>query len=506
MEVDQAVSQSETFSDPAVDLPSLGLPLTEVEPQLLGPLSSADWLPPERRPAGIGPQANDTLALVLAAVAACVLDTAIAHHSGVTRASSRFSASLLQLLLTVPLLTIFLAPSRARCSLRSTLGYHLGSVASALGAGGLIAIAAWQLSAAVGLRWTPPPDAVLVLCGAALVTVTLGRWANHAPPRRQGRRGRRVLIVGTGLVADRLMRELAGAEDVEVIGCVDDHPLDPAACIGKLADVGRLCDRRNIDHIVVAFTKASSEEIIEALRPVHGRVPITVIPRLFDVVPSSAGVDYIGAGLAGISVGPATLGWAPRAMKRAMDVVGATLALVVLSPLMLLVALAVRLTSQGPALFRQERIRRGGSFHMLKFRSMYVSMPVHPAPADGEPVLGPFPKLKDDPRVTPVGRLIRRLSIDELPQLINVLKGEMSLVGPRPFVPDDAAWIAGWAQRRYLVRPGITGLWQVSGRNDLTFEEMCRLDTLYVGSWSIGLDLQILLRTLRAVLARSGAY
>jgi len=120
--------------------------------------------------------------------------------------------------------------------------------------------------------------------------------------------------------------------------------------------------------------------------------------------------------------------------------------------------------------------------------------------------MGPFPKLKDDPRVTAVGRLLRRTSLDELPQLWNVIRGEMSLVGPRPFIPEDDAWITDWAQRRYSVRPGITGLWQVSGRNNLTFDEMCRLDGLYVSCWSPGLDIRILLRTLRAVLTRSGAY
>jgi lipopolysaccharide/colanic/teichoic acid biosynthesis glycosyltransferase len=108
--------------------------------------------------------------------------------------------------------------------------------------------------------------------------------------------------------------------------------------------------------------------------------------------------------------------------------------------------------------------------------------------------------------VTRVGRVIRRTSIDELPQLWNVLRGEMSLVGPRPFIPDDAEWIDGWAQRRYCVRPGMTGLWQVSGRNDLTFEDMCRLDQLYVSSWSPGLDMRILFQTLRAVTHGRGAY
>jgi lipopolysaccharide/colanic/teichoic acid biosynthesis glycosyltransferase len=124
----------------------------------------------------------------------------------------------------------------------------------------------------------------------------------------------------------------------------------------------------------------------------------------------------------------------------------------------------------------------------------------------GEVVTGPFPKLKDDPRITRVGRIIRKFSIDELPQLWNVLWGQMSLVGPRPFIPDDARWIDGWATRRYTVRPGITGLWQVSGRNEVTFDDMCRLDYVYVASWSVGLDFRILVRTLGAVTSRHGAY
>jgi exopolysaccharide biosynthesis polyprenyl glycosylphosphotransferase len=491
------------------ELTTLGGPrrMLETSAERQGPLAPVIALSPDTSGTGLGRIATDALALALAAVGAAALTVVAENHWNVEVEKYLFSTSLVHLLVTVPVLTAFLAPSRGRWSLRTTLGHHLSSVFSGLAAGGLVAIATWRVVAALGLARSPQPDAVLLLCGIGVAMVTIGRAAHHAPPRRQGRRARRVLIVGSGLVANRLKNELSGAEGVEVIGCVDDDPIDPHSCIGKLNEVGRLCDIGDVDHVVVAFTRASSEELIEALRPVQGRIPITVIPRLFDVMPNSADLHYIGAGLTGISVAPAALGWGPRAIKRSMDIAGAVIALAILSPLLLAVAVAVKLTSRGPALFRQERIgHQGAGFEMLKFRSMYTRAADHPAQVEGEVAVGPFPKLKDDPRVTPIGRLIRRLSIDELPQLINVLKGEMSLVGPRPFTPDDAAWIGGWAQRRYLVRPGITGLWQVSGRNDLTFEEMCRLDTLYVGSWSLGLDLHVLLRTLRAVLARHGAY
>jgi lipopolysaccharide/colanic/teichoic acid biosynthesis glycosyltransferase len=168
----------------------------------------------------------------------------------------------------------------------------------------------------------------------------------------------------------------------------------------------------------------------------------------------------------------------------------------------------IKTTSKGPILFRQIRVgRHAEPFSMLKFRSMRTERDAANEPSKGvENAVGPFPKLKNDPRVTRVGKVLRRTSMDELPQLWNVVRGEMSLVGPRPFVPDDSVWITDWAQKRYTVRPGITGLWQVSGRNDLTFSEMCRLDNLYVSCWSAGLDMRILVRTLRAIVVGSGAY
>jgi len=295
---------------------------------------------------------------------------------------------------------------------------------------------------------------------------------------------------------------------VEVIGFVDDDPKDPAGCLGKLHDLVFVCERESVDHVLVAFSRSPPEDIIGALRPLQGRVAITVVPRLFDVLPASANLHDLGSGLTGISVAPVSFGWGSRVAKRTIDLVGAILALLLLSPVLLTLALAIKATSRGPVLFRQMRVgKKSQAFSMLKFRSMIVEHSVpHPSSAGAEAATGPFLKLKDDPRVTSVGRFLRRTSLDELPQLWNVVRGEMSLVGPRPFVPDDDVWITDWAQRRYSVRPGITGLWQVSGRNNLTFEEMCRLDSLYVSCWSAGLDIRILLRTLRAIAGGAGAY
>jgi len=182
--------------------------------------------------------------------------------------------------------------------------------------------------------------------------------------------------------------------------------------------------------------------------------------------------------------------------------------LVLISPLLLVVALAVRFTSPGPVLFRQERIGLGGRpFTMLKFRSMVVDAEETKQQLDSDSGDGNVLfKMKDDPRVTRVGKFIRRTSIDELPQLVNVLKGDMSLVGPRPHLPHEVAQYEHHVHRRFLVQPGITGLWQVSGRSDLSWEAAVRLDLYYVENWSILGDLVILARTAKAVTAAEGAY
>ena len=197
-----------------------------------------------------------------------------------------------------------------------------------------------------------------------------------------------------------------------------------------------------------------------------------------------------------------------RTAKRAMDVVlaGATLAL--LSPLLLLVALFVKIDSAGPVFFRQPRTGRGGgTFSIVKFRTMRTSAESERAALlSRSETDGPNFKMRKDPRVTRVGQWLRRSSLDEVPQLLNVISGNMSLVGPRPFPVAEAAQVSGWPVPRTVVRPGITGLWQISGRNDLSFEDLRQLDTAYIASWSIWLDVHVLLRTPSSVLRRSGAY
>jgi exopolysaccharide biosynthesis polyprenyl glycosylphosphotransferase len=210
-----------------------------------------------------------------------------------------------------------------------------------------------------------------------------------------------------------------------------------------------------------------------------------------------------------------------RLLKRAIDIIGSVLALLLFSPALLIIAVAVKLTSKGPVLFRQQRMGQyGRRFTFLKFRSMkcvndpsahqdYVKRFI--AGEIGSGTAGPEEKaifkITDDPRVTRLGRFLRKSSLDELPQFINVLRGEMSLVGPRPSIPYELQWYKPWHRRRVLdAKPGITGLWQVHGRSKTTFDEMVRLDLRYAGTWSPWLDIKILLQTPRAVLFSEGAY
>ena len=460
----------------------------------------------QHRGAGLAALAADAMALAVAAVGASAAETLIHVHSTVHAQSFNFSTTLVRLFVSVPLMTLLLAGSRGRWRLQTTVGGQVSGTAPVIAAGGLISLVGWRLASGAGLVQAPASDAVLIMCGMGIVTVAVIRLAHYAAPLGAGGGSRRVVIVGSGLVATRVTEEFNANGSVDVIGFVDDDPMDPAGCLGKLADLAFVCERDDVDHVVVAFSRSKPEDLIEALRPVQGRVAITVVPRLFDVLPATANMHDLGSGLTGISVAPVSFGWGSRVAKRTIDLVGATATLLLLSPLLLALAFAIKSTSKGPVVFRQTRVGKNNqAFSMLKLRTMKIERSV-PHPSSGQAATGPFPKLKDDPRVTSVGRILRRTSLDELPQLWNVVLGEMSLVGPRPFVPDEDAWITDWAQRRYSVRPGITGLWQVSGRNNLTFEEMCRLDSLYVSCWSAGLDLRILLRTLRAMAGGSGAY
>jgi len=210
----------------------------------------------------------------------------------------------------------------------------------------------------------------------------------------------------------------------------------------------------------------------------------------------------------GVTIGARTGKERAHSTKRVLDVAGSLIGLVVLLPVLVMAALLIKMTAPGPVLYRQERVGwHGRRFRVWKFRSMSCGSDQRVAQLMAEHGgYGPFYKIREDPRITPVGRFLRRSSIDELPQLINVLKGEMSLIGPRPQVPAEVDQYAPEHYRRLLVRPGITGLWQVSGRSDVPRHEAVLLDLYYVDTWSLQGDLRILLKTAKVVVTARGAY
>ncbi|HTW12051.1 MAG TPA: sugar transferase, partial [Solirubrobacteraceae bacterium] len=230
------------------------------------------------------------------------------------------------------------------------------------------------------------------------------------------------------------------------------------------------------------------------------------LPRLLEVVGSSSTYEDVdGLTLLGVRQ-YGVLSTSSEMLKRLMDITGAGIGLLLLSPLLAMLALAVKLDSRGPLFFRQRRIgRHGEHFEMRKFRSMVPNADaIKHQLRDRNEVQGGLFKIADDPRITRVGGFLRRTSLDELPQLFNVLAGDMSLVGPRPLVEDEDALIEGWQRRRLAVKPGMTGMWQIFGSSRIPMEEMVKIDYLYGANWSIWLDLKILLRTVPYVLRRRG--
>jgi exopolysaccharide biosynthesis polyprenyl glycosylphosphotransferase len=317
----------------------------------------------------------------------------------------------------------------------------------------------------------------------------------------------RILVIGTGPISDRLISRLQRCPDTVVVGLVDDNAARGARVLGGLADLPAVCADHSIDRVIVAFPNTSDAIVLDALRKLEGHVPLSVIPRYFELHNwRSESEELHGLTLTHLPTPSLVAG--ERIMKRLMDVSLATCALVVAAPALLTTALAIKFDSSGPVFFRQERIGRAGKpFRIFKFRSMTAdAWRRRDTVAQLNEVDGPLFKMENDPRVTRVGAFIRKTSIDELPQLINVVRGDMSLVGPRPLVTEESDRIDGAALARLDVRPGITGLWQVCGRSDLTYADLQHLDSVYVRSWSLMWDLRILAQTPNAVFGRGGAY
>ena len=378
-----------------------------------------------------------------------------------------------------------------------------GIVGAAFCWGGLVSLgAAIYPESGLGLGETMFAAALALLCAGSLRFLyerVLGRIYRRGFGRTP------VLMVGNEEDRTRLRRMMGHATDAYVLA----GEVDISGGEADLASLRETLDRTNARGVViVGAERLPDDDLLDLVHSVRLRgIPLRVVPGAFALMRGRTILSE-GMGLPLLEVHYPGLDNTQRTLKRVLDVAGSICGLLLLSPLLLAVAVAVRLDSPGPVLFRQKRVGADEKvFVCYMFRSMYRDAEVRQtAMEDLNEAEGPVFKIKNDPRVTRVGHLLRRWSIDELPQLLNVLKGEMSLVGPRPLPVRDFLRMEEAHKRRLGAVPGMTGYWQISGRSDLSFEEMVRLDLYYIENWSLSFDLKIILKTLGAVLRRQGAY
>ncbi|RJQ42365.1 MAG: sugar transferase [Gaiellales bacterium] len=349
---------------------------------------------------------------------------------------------------------------------------------------------------------------ILVPTGRALLRVGLSFYN----PFRSS-----TLVVGAGEVGRSLIGRLQRHKEygLRVVGFLDTSPpgegedASQVEILGRPSDLMSIVDRFGISRVIIAFSRTPHPQMLDIIHQCQEmKVDVSVVPRFFEALSPNVEMEDI-EGLPVISLPRyARHGRIHRAAKRLIDLLVASLATILLSPVLLLVGTLIKLDSPGTVFFKQERMGRDRKrFMMYKFRSMKVGAEgERELLADRNETTGPIFKMKDDPRITRVGRIIRRFSIDELPQVINVFRGEMSIVGPRPLPVHEAEQCTGTADMRHMVQPGITGLWQVLGRSDIPFEEMVQLDYLYVTNWTLRWDIKIILRTFIAIVRKRGAY
>jgi exopolysaccharide biosynthesis polyprenyl glycosylphosphotransferase len=372
-----------------------------------------------------------------------------------------------------------------------------------------LAFLTWVLSP-IMLDGVLHPKAAIVLLGVLFVGLTTyraaaRRLAGHVTDPE------RCLFVGPSDEAMRFRRKLEEdhSANARLVAQIDLHDAEPWASPNvserALEDARQLAQRLKIQRVIIA-PHGPGGEMLDLMRTFGAiGVRVSVIPALLQVVGSAVEFDDVH-GVALLGVRSFSLPRSSRVIKRAFDFFGAAAALIVLSPLVAVVALGVKLSSPGPVFFRQERVGLDGRrFKLFKFRSMVPDaeerkseLKRHNQAAEG------FFKIADDPRITPLGGVLRRTNLDELPQLLNVLRGEMSLVGPRPLIPEEDKRVVGWHRRRLELTPGITGHWQVLGSSRVPLDEMVAIDYLYVANWSLWADLKLLLRTVPHVVGRRG--
>jgi exopolysaccharide biosynthesis polyprenyl glycosylphosphotransferase len=361
---------------------------------------------------------------------------------------------------------------------------------------------------------------MLVLAGALIILfLSLARLTSHAVTLRRRRKGigvERVLVVGAGEVGRAVMRTILADPMLgyQVAGYLDDDP-------SKGNGLGRIKSLGTLDNLAGAISEAGVNEVIVTLPWMYHRritqivefcehegVRVRVVPDVFQRSMRSLDLDSL-SGIPLITPVGDRITSGARLAKRTTDLVLSVVVLPFLALIYVVAAVAIKLDSRGPVIFRQQRIGKDGHpFEVYKFRTMIQGADklkdqvAHLSKYQGDTLL----KVPNDPRMTRVGRFLRHMSIDELPQVINVLQGEMSWVGPRPNTPDEVEQYEPWQRKRLSVLPGITGLWQVSGRSDVPFDEMCLLDIFYIENWSLELDIRIILQTVPQIIFGNGAY
>jgi exopolysaccharide biosynthesis polyprenyl glycosylphosphotransferase len=354
------------------------------------------------------------------------------------------------------------------------------------------------------------PTSVLV----SAVTIGLLRAAYESASlevlRAAGIR-KRVVLVGEGESLVRLRQSLASARGgltYEFVGAVAPEPVPGIRLLGSRAELPLVLDQVRPDEVILAEASLEERTVLEIVEQAHSKgIKVRLAPDTTELLVQRG--EYIpGHGAPLFELRPPVLtGW-DWAVKRTFDSVSSALVLIVGLPLWAVIALAVKVESRGSIFFVDRRIGVGErEFGMLKFRTMVAEASSLQSDLEAaNEAEGALFKIRDDPRVTRVGRILRRFSLDEIPQIVNVLKGEMSLVGPRPLPLRDHRLLEDWHRARYAVLPGMTGLWQISGRSGLTFDDLVRLDFTYLENWSIWLDITIIARTIPAVITRRGAY
>jgi exopolysaccharide biosynthesis polyprenyl glycosylphosphotransferase len=381
----------------------------------------------------------------------------------------------------------------------------------------LTTVGTWIVVAALRVTSVAHPYIVrvAVFWGLAIAGIVMTRSIARRICRQHESYVQNTLVVGAGPEGRHIAKRLDRHPEfgLRVVGFVDGDPgaavpgFGERRVVGALDDLPRLVRERHVGRVIMGFTADGHAAMLRQIRELNAAgVQVDVIPRFPELVGPE--VDFHTAGGISLwSLRPFRLSRSSRALKRLGDLVFSAAGLVLLSPLLAVVAIAIKLDSRGPVFFRQERIldsRR--TFRIWKFRTMVADaearkrelahLNVH-AHDGGD---GKMFKIADDPRITRVGRVLRRYSLDELPQLLNVVTGEMSLVGPRPLIPEEHHYVTEWRRRRLELKPGVTGLWQVNGRSDVPFEEMVALDYRYVTNWSPWLDLSLILKTVPELL------